>query len=168
MFVFVAMVVIAKQSSEKPEWAKKDVRDYNDADLERLYEQWEEDEEELPEDEKPEHLRKPPKIDLSNIDPKEILKTSKQGKTLMMFVTVSGKPDKATTETITSLWQSSLQNSHIIAERFIIDDDRAIFMFKDGSQAFDAKDFLVQQDRCEMVTIDNQKFPGKNTKHTEL
>lgn len=161
-------MISAKKSSEKPEWAKKDVRDYNDADLERLYEQWEEDEEELPEDEKPEHLRKPPKIDLSNIDPQTMMKTSKQGKTLMMFVTVSGKPDRATTETITTLWQSSLQNNHIIAERFIIDDDRAIFMFKDGAQAYDAKDFLVQQDRCDHVMIDNQKFPGKDMIHTEL
>ena len=36
---------------------KKDVRDYTDADFERLYDQWEEDEEELPEDEKPDHLK---------------------------------------------------------------------------------------------------------------
>jgi hypothetical protein len=26
---------------DKPEWTKKDIRDYNDADLERLFEQWE-------------------------------------------------------------------------------------------------------------------------------
>lgn len=26
---------------EKPDWAKKDIRDYTDADLERLYDQWE-------------------------------------------------------------------------------------------------------------------------------
>ena len=36
---------------------KKDIRDYTDADFEKLYDQWEEDEEELPEDEKPDHLK---------------------------------------------------------------------------------------------------------------
>jgi len=29
------------QDENKPEWAKKDIRDYNDADLERLLDQWE-------------------------------------------------------------------------------------------------------------------------------
>ena len=47
---------------------KKDIRDYTDADMERLYEQWEEnDEEELPDDEKPEHLRPKPGIDVEEL-----------------------------------------------------------------------------------------------------
>ena len=29
------------KDEEKPAWAKKDIRDYNEADLERLLEQWE-------------------------------------------------------------------------------------------------------------------------------
>jgi hypothetical protein len=29
------------KDEDKPAWAKKDIRDYNDADLERLLEQWE-------------------------------------------------------------------------------------------------------------------------------
>jgi hypothetical protein len=29
------------KNEDKPAWAKKDIRDYNDADLERLLEQWE-------------------------------------------------------------------------------------------------------------------------------
>ncbi|GIY60936.1 LDLR chaperone boca, partial [Caerostris extrusa] len=77
---------------EKPDWAKKDIRDYTDADLERLYDQWEEDDEPLEEDELPEHLRPPPKLDLSNLSgakPEELLQMSKKGKTLMAFITVS-------------------------------------------------------------------------------
>ena len=31
----------------------------------------------------------------------------------------------------------------------------------DGSQAFEIKDFLVQQDRCKEVTIDNRPYYGK-------
>lgn len=46
-------VFCKKKTKEKPDWAKKDVRDYNDADLERLYDQWEEDEEPLEPDELP-------------------------------------------------------------------------------------------------------------------
>lgn len=44
----------SKKKEEKPDWAKKDIRDFNDADLERLLEQWEEnDDEPLPPDELP-------------------------------------------------------------------------------------------------------------------
>lgn len=36
-------LVASKRSTEgnKPEWAKKDIRDYSEADLERLLDQWE-------------------------------------------------------------------------------------------------------------------------------
>lgn len=33
--------VYSKKSKEKPEWAKKDIRDFSDADMERLLDQWE-------------------------------------------------------------------------------------------------------------------------------
>lgn len=165
-----ASVVLADKV--KPDWAKKDIRDYSDADLERLYDQWEEDEEPLPEDEQPEHMRKPPPLDMSNMDfsnPENVLKLSKKGKTLMTFVSVADNPTRQETEKVTSLWQSSLQNSHIIADRFIVADDRAIFMFKDGSQAWEAKDFLVEQKQCKEVSIENKVYPGKySTVHEEL
>ncbi|GLV42016.1 boca [Carabus blaptoides fortunei] len=38
--------------------------------MERLLDQWDEDEEPLEEDELPEHLRPQPKIDMSNVDMK--------------------------------------------------------------------------------------------------
>ena len=68
---------------------------FSDADLERLYEQWEEDEEPLPVDELPEwDPRKPqPSFDLNAMkqfkNPEEFLKVSKKGKTLMIFVKVN-------------------------------------------------------------------------------
>ena len=47
---------------------KKDIRDFTDADLERLYEEWEEnDDEPLPDDEKPEHLRPKSQISLDDL-----------------------------------------------------------------------------------------------------
>lgn len=40
-------------------------------------------------------------------------------------------------------------------------DDRAIFLFKDGSLSWTAKEFLVEQERCESVTIESKVYSGK-------
>ncbi|KAI9554562.1 hypothetical protein GHT06_019835 [Daphnia sinensis] len=167
LFVNSLLIVSGGKKSkngEKPAWAKKDIRDYSEADLERLLDQWDEDEEPLPDDELPEHLRKPPAIDFSKIDasdPENLLKVSKKGKTIMTFVQVSGDATRNEADELTKLWQSALWNNHIQAERFMVDDNRAIFMFRDGSQAWEAKNFLIDQDRCLSVTIENKVYPGK-------
>lgn len=54
-------------------------------------------------------------LDMSN--PDNILKISKKGKSLMMFVDVNPELSKQEAENILKIWQSSLQNTHIIAER---------------------------------------------------
>ncbi|XP_016940587.3 LDLR chaperone boca [Drosophila suzukii] len=169
----LAPLVLAKKfkEEEKPAWAKKDIRDYSEADLERLLDQWEEDDEPLEADELPEHLRPQPKLDLSNLDsknPEELLKVSKKGRTLMTFVSVTGNPTRAEAEDITKLWQTSLWNNHIQAERYMVDDNRAIFLFKDGTQAWVAKDFLVEQERCKGVSIENKEYPGVHAQKDEL
>ncbi|EDW46781.1 LDLR chaperone boca [Drosophila sechellia] len=173
LLLALAPLVLAKKFKEedKPAWAKKDIRDYSEADLERLLDQWEEDEEPLEDDELPEHLRPQPKLDLSNLDsksPEDLLKVSKKGRTLMTFVSVTGNPTREESDTITKLWQTSLWNNHIQAERYMVDDNRAIFLFKDGTQAWDAKDFLIEQERCKGVTIENKEYPGVNAKKDEL
>lgn len=47
IYLFVGIFVIGianggkkSKDGEKPSWAKKDIRDYNEADLERLLDQW--------------------------------------------------------------------------------------------------------------------------------
>lgn len=103
-------------------------------------------------------------MDFSKIDPgkpESILKMTKKGKTLMMFVTVSGSPTEKETEEITSLWQGSLFNANYDVQRFIVGSDRAIFMLRDGGYAWEIKDFLVSQDRCADVTLEGQVYPGK-------
>lgn len=42
-FLCLVNVALTKKfkENEKPEWAKKDIRDFSDADMERLLEQWE-------------------------------------------------------------------------------------------------------------------------------
>lgn len=43
LFLVNLTITSAKKfkEGEKPDWAKKDIRDYSDADLERLLDQWE-------------------------------------------------------------------------------------------------------------------------------
>ncbi|KAK1327740.1 hypothetical protein QTO34_012646 [Cnephaeus nilssonii] len=144
-----------------PKKKKKDIRDYNDADMARLLEQWEKDDD-IEEGDLPEHKRPAAPVDFSKLDPgkpESILKMTKKGKTLMMFVTVSGSPSEKETEEITSLWQGSLFNANYDVQRFIVGSDRAIFMLRDGSYAWEIKDFLVSQDRCTLAA--RRRRPGE-------
>lgn len=166
----LTVLVLFLGTSAEKDWKKKDVRDYNDADLERLLEQWEEDEDPLPDDELPEWdpRKKPnkPQInmdDIKNMDPEALLQQSKKGQTVMAFVKVKGTPTKEETEQITSIWQTGLYNSHIHLDRYPLDDGRCIFMFKDGALAWEAKDFLIEQEQCQEVQIEQRVYHGKHT-----
>ncbi|XP_077084187.1 LRP chaperone MESD isoform X2 [Siphateles boraxobius] len=108
---------------------KKDIRDYNDADMARLLEEWE-------------------------------MMTSKR----VIYRSTKGNPTEKETEEITSLWQGSLFNANFDVQRFVVGSNRVIFMLRDGSYAWEIKDFLVAQDRCEDVTVEGQVFPGKDAK----
>ncbi|KAJ3592801.1 hypothetical protein NHX12_005140 [Muraenolepis orangiensis] len=156
------LCVIASDGANKPK-KKKDIRDYNDADMARLLEEWEKDDD-IEEGDLPEHKRSPPPVDFSKMDPSKpetLLKMSKKGRTLMVFASVSGSPTEKETEEITSLWQGSLFNANYDIQRFVVGSNRAIFMLRDGSMAWEVKDFLVNQDRCLDVTVEGQVFPGK-------
>ncbi|XP_058484477.1 LRP chaperone MESD isoform X1 [Solea solea] len=158
--------ILATNGDEKPQKKKKDIRDYNDADMARLLEQWEEDDD-IEEGDLPEHKRSPPSIDLSKMDaskPEDLLKMSKKGRTLMVFATVSGNPTEKETEELTGLWQGSLFNANYDIQRFVVGSNRVIFMLRDGSMAWEVKDFLVSQERCLDVTVEGQVFPGKAAK----
>lgn len=48
--------------------------------------------------------------------------------------------------------------------RFVVGSNRVIFMLRDGSFAWEVKDFLVSQERCAEVTVEGQVFPGKAAK----
>ncbi|RCN49299.1 hypothetical protein ANCCAN_04549 [Ancylostoma caninum] len=178
--VLVLTVVVPSSPSHEPvkethgpktPKKKKDITSYSDADLERLYEQWEEnDEEKLDDDELPEHQRSPNPMDLDSIkakakNPEEMLSMTKKGQTLMMFVNIRDpsnplEKNRPFTSKYTEIFQSMLRNNHIICQVFLIDDDRAIFMFNDGSQAFEAKDFLLKQIQVTEVSLEGQQYVG--------
>merc|ERR1712109_271285 len=65
------------------------------------------------------------------------------------------------TEEVSSLWQTGLFNAHIQGERFQIEDNRVMFSFKDGSYAWEAKDFLLEQERIEDVQLEQQTYKGR-------
>ena len=44
---------------------------------------------------------------------------SKKGKSIMMFVDVKSELTESEADSILRIWQSSLQNNHIVAERYI-------------------------------------------------
>lgn len=46
-----------------------------------------------------------------------MLKASKKGRTLMSFVSVANADSREEAEEITKIWQTSLLNAHIQAER---------------------------------------------------
>lgn len=145
----------------------KDVKDYSDTDIYHLLDQWNENDDEFDpsEEEDDPRLKVAPKIQfdpkLMATDPQAMLKLAKKGKQLMMFATVAGKPSKKETETISSLWQTSLHNAQIQLQRYVVSDNRVLFSLEDGSKAWDVKDFLVERKDCEVVEFENQKFPCK-------
>merc|ERR1712088_652268 len=157
----------------KEDWTgrQKDVKDMSDADLHKLLEEWDKDEEPIPPDELPDgHPDKPrPPLDISKIknpsDPDEIMKISKKGQTVMLFVKVSDfNGDRDEVAEISSLWQTGLMNNHVTSERFQIEDDRVMFLFHDGADAWEAKDFFVEQERCEEVQLEQKTYHGKYSK----
>lgn len=142
-------------------WRDKDIRDMNDADMEHLLDEWEQNDEPLEPDELPEYLRPSPKIDISKLDtsdPDNILKMTKKGKGVMMFVDTKEDISVEEADTIMRIWQTSLQNNHIIAERYPIDERRCVFLFREGSQAVDAKNYLLEQPELSHVTLEGQTF----------
>ncbi|KAI4486022.1 PREDICTED: LDLR chaperone boca [Polistes canadensis] len=168
--LLILTISSANNSNEnkKKSWRDKDIRDMNDADLEHLLDQWEENEEPLPPDELPEHLRPSPKIDLSKIDvsnPDNVLKMTKKGKGVMMFVDVREDLSEEQAGVIMRIWQTSLQNNHIIAERYSIDPKRSVFLFREGSQAVDAKNYLLEQPELSHVTLEGQTYYRDKSKN---
>lgn len=158
--VLVIFLLVGGLSCQK---VTKNPLDLNEMDIERLYDQWEEKDEE--EKAPPPLLLDPSKFK----DTAEFIKQSKKGKTLMTFVSVRGKPTKKETEMLTERWQVGLTNNHLRCERFVIDDNRAIFVFEDGKLAFDAIDYLTSQPELEDFTIDSQVYPNKaHPKRDEL
>lgn len=102
------------------------------------------------------------------IDPQTLLKQSKKGKPIMVFVGVRGQPDQTYTEQVSSRWMQSLQNAHITVQRYIVAPDRVLFMVDDGSKAWDIKNYLTTLTECTTVSFEQLSFDCKHDKKKEL
>merc|ERR1712029_1142121 len=96
-----------------------------------------------------------------------MLSASKKGKTIMLFAKINKFKDKHETEEISSIWHTGLYNAHIHGERFLVEDSRVMFSFKDGSYAWEAKDFLIEQERVEDVQLEGQTYKGRYAEDSE-
>ena len=62
-------------------------------------------------------------------DPESLVRASKKGQSVMMFVRVSGNPTRQEAEEISSIWQTGLWNTHIHVDRYAV-PRRDIFVLK--------------------------------------
>jgi len=171
--LFVIMTTTSATSfGGKRVWGEEDVQYLTDVELERLLQQWEENDEPLEPDELPEHLRPLPKMDLSKLDlknPEDLLKMSKKGKSVMMFIDMQSTLSEEQADITTRIWQTGLQNNHITVERYPIENKRYIFMFHDGSQALEGRDYLLQHPEVAHVTLEGQTYyPSLEKKEQKL
>jgi len=84
-----------------------------------------------------------------------------KGKTVMLFAKINKFKNRQVTEEVSSLWQTAMYNAHIQGERFMIEDNRVMFMFRDGGYAWEAKDYLIEQERVEDVQLEQKTYKGK-------
>merc|ERR1739840_13627 len=91
----------------------------------------------------------------------QVMAASKKGRTIMLFAKINKFQSRQETEEVSSLWHTGLYNAHIHGERFLVEDMRVMFSFKDGSYAWEAKDFLIEQERVEDVQLEGKTFKGK-------
>ncbi|KAG7265175.1 hypothetical protein CRUP_003616 [Coryphaenoides rupestris] len=118
LLLLCSLVLFVTANKDKK---KKDIRDYNDADMARLLEEWE--------------------MTNSPLNADTILRA---------YIHVQ--------------FSSELKSKgrvFVQIPAFVVGSNRAIFMLRDGSMAWEVKDFLVKQDRCLDVTVEGQVFPGK-------
>ena len=95
-------------------------------------------------------------------------KDNKKGQQVMLHVTINGQPNRHTTEQITNSWLDSFYDANLECQKFLVSDDSALFITNDGSLAWEMKEFLIKQDRCDYVKIDNETFNGKRYYKNDL
>lgn len=168
MFIALTLSILCLQRSII---FAKNVVDFDDNDIERLYRQWEDDEDEDEHEDEPSSSSAYAKRSLDDmmeagkLDPEELLKQSKKGKPVMLFVSVrSPSPDQAYTEQVSARWMQSLQNAHIQVQRYIVAPSRVLFVVEDGSLAWKVKDYLITSTECTTVSFEQLSFDCKDTK----
>lgn len=101
-----------------------------------------------------------------SIDPQKLIKMTKKNQPVMIFVQMAAPTTRDETDKLSSRWAVGLLNGHIPTQRYIVNDDRVLYMIEEGSRAWDAKEYLVQQEECVDVTLEQVAYPCKGQKST--
>ncbi|CAF1606864.1 unnamed protein product [Adineta ricciae] len=143
----------------------RDPIDYTDDDVNRLFEQWEEnDEDGSSKDDEDDPRKYQPKGPLTGKDPEKLFAQMKKGQATMVTALVAGNPTKRETEQIAQIWWMGLRNALYDVHKFVADNNKIIFGIDDGSRIYEIKEFLINQPECYEVIIDQQTFPGRGSK----
>ena len=157
VLVTAALVLCAAGQQSKRDW-----NSMSDADFERIYQEWRDnDEEDDGEEEDP--MKAPPQdldLDLENLSEETIRRETMRGRTVMVYVTMVGLPSEYDTRVTGQRWQMGLMNGNIKTELFVLGKGRVIVQTAQGERAVDIKDFLVKQPEVWSVRIDGKQFPG--------
>ncbi|KRZ11698.1 26S proteasome non-ATPase regulatory subunit 1 [Trichinella zimbabwensis] len=141
----------------------KHPRDYTDADLQGLFDQWEANDDPLDPDEI-EGWRKPPPLDLNLLKvhtSEQASRIIKKDREMKLFVKFDPKMSRAEIDDLTNIWLMRFFNNHIISKRRFSQEKEVEFLFIEGSQAWDAYHFVMDQDEVYEVMLEGNKYKGK-------
>ena len=157
LLLAAALVVCAAGRQEDKDW-----NSMNDADFERIYQEWRDNDSEEDGDED-DLLRAAPEVDLDleELSEEAIRRESMRGRTVMIYVTMVGLPSEYDTRSLGQRWQMGLVNGGIRTELFVLGKGRVIMQTAQGERAVDVKDFLVEQAEVWSVRVDGKQFPGR-------
>ena len=75
---------------------------------------------------------------------------------------LSGNPTSKEASELTSIWEIGLSNNHIEVTRYQLDDKTVLFQIFNGQQAYEARDYLVDQEGCYTVSLDSTTTYGRS------
>ncbi|KRX54398.1 LDLR chaperone boca, partial [Trichinella sp. T9] len=147
----------------------KHPRDYTEADLQGLFDQWEANDDPLDPDEI-EGWRKPPPLDLNLLKvhtSEQASRIIKKDREMKLFVKFDPKMSRAEIDDLTNIWLMRFFNNHIVSKRRFSQEKEVEFLFIEGSQAWDAYHFVMDQDEVYEVMLEGNKYKGKAQLRTE-
>ncbi|KAI3386701.1 hypothetical protein SNEBB_010656 [Seison nebaliae] len=166
-FYIFLFLTIHSISSFKTDY---DPLSYKEIDIDKLNEEWTDEEKDEDVDEKPIGAQLPlndnEKDKISNRE--KVLKYAQSAKSTMLFVNINGNDNMKRTEELGEQWAAELFNDHLNVKTFIPEANKLIYLLMDGLAMVRVKDHLLTKEEVIDVTIDNQKFSTKTNDNAEL
>ena len=158
LLLTAALVVCAVGRQGDRDWSSM-----NDADFERIYQEWRDNDAEDEGEEEEDPLRASPEVDLDleELSEEAVRQEAMRGRTVMVYVTMVGLPSEYDTRMLGQRWQMGLMNGSIKTELFVLGKGRVIVQTNQGERTVEIKDFLVQQPEVWSVRVDGKQFPGQ-------